>query len=288
MYSMDFEEFLWANNREDLAEKIKQCFETNEKMNTALHELALNLYDKYLIIGGMPEVVNKYVQEHNIIFAQQTQAEIIDNYISDMAKYSENTESVKIRAAYNSIPMQLAKENKKFQYKIVQTGGTASIFGASLDWLLQSGVILKCNKLIDVNMPISAYQDLSSFKVYMSDVGLLTLKSNMSYEFLLDKDYSNNTFVGALVENYVAQALNSNGYGLYYWENKGKAEIDFLIQKGKYIIPIEVKSGENVKSRSLGIYVQNYNPQYSIRISRKNFGFENNIKSVPLYAVYLI
>lgn len=127
-----------------------------------------------------------------------------------MAKYSSNSESVKIRGAYNSIPMQLAKDNKKFQYKVVQTGGTATIFGASIDWLVQSGIILKCNKLIDTQMPISAYQDLSSFKIYMSDVGLLTLKSNMSYEFLLDKDESNNTFIGALAENYVAQALKAN------------------------------------------------------------------------------
>ena len=285
---MDFEEFLWANGQEELANKIKECFKKDEKMNSALHELALNLYDKYLVIGGMPEVVYKYVEEHNIIFAQQTQGEIINNYISDMAKYATNSESVKIRAAYNSIPMQLAKENKKFQYKIVQTGGTATIFGASIDWLLQSGVILKCNKLIDAQMPISAYQDLSSFKIYMSDVGLLTLKSNMSYEFLLDKDDSNNNFIGALVENYVAQALSSNGYDLFYWTNKGTAEVDFIIQKGKDIIPVEVKAGKNVASRSLNIYIEDKKPKYSIRISRRNFGFENNIKSVPLYAVFCI
>ena len=285
---MDFEEFLWANEQEELAKKIRECFEKDERMNIARHELALNLYDKYLVIGGMPEVVYKYINEHNIIFAQQTQGEIINNYISDMAKYATNTESVKIRAAYNSIPMQLAKENKKFQYKIVQTGGTATIFGASIDWLLQSGVILKCNKLIDAQMPISAYQDLSSFKIYMSDVGLLTLKSNMSYEFLLDKDDSNNNFMGALVENYVAQALNNNGYDLFYWTNKGTAEVDFIIQKGKDIIPVEVKAGKNVTAKSLNIYIESKKPKYSVRISRRNFGFENNIKSVPLYAVFCI
>ncbi len=207
---MDFEEFLWANEQEELANKIKECFEKDEKMNLAYHKIALNMYDKYLVIGGMPEVVNNYIQEHDIIFAQQIQSEIINNYIADMAKYATNAESVKIRSAYNSIPMQLAKDNKKFQYKVVQTGGTANIFGASIDWLLQSGIILKCNKLIDTQMPISAYQDLSSFKIYMSDVGLLTLKSNMSYEFLLDKEESNNTFIGALVENYVAQSLKGN------------------------------------------------------------------------------
>ena len=286
--SMDFEEFMWANGHEELTEKIKECFDKDERMNSALHKLALDMYDKYLIVGGMPEVVKNYVDEHNIIFMQQIQFEIINNYISDMAKYATASESVKIRTAYNSIPMQLAKDNKKFQYKVVQTGGTATIFGASIDWLVQSGVILKCNKLVDTQMPISAYQDLSSFKVYMSDVGLLTLKSNMSYEFLLDKENPNNNFIGALVENYIAQTLNTNGYELFYWTSNGIAEVDFIIQKGKDIIPVEVKSGENVTSRSLNVYIESKNPKYSIRISRKNFGFENNIKSIPLYAAYLI
>lgn len=285
---MDFEEFLWANGREELTKKIKDCYEKDERMNAALHKLALDMYDKYLIVGGMPEVLKNYIEDHNIIFMQQIQSEIINNYISDMAKYATASESVKIRAAYNSISMQLAKDNKKFQYKVVQTGGTAAIFGASIDWLLQSGVILKCNKLIDTQMPISAYQDLSSFKVYMSDVGLLTLKSNMSYEFLLDKENPNNNFIGALVENYVAQVLNTNGYELFYWTSKGIAEVDFIIQKGKDIIPIEVKSGKNIASRSLNVYIETKKPKYSIRISRKNFGFENNIKSIPLYAAYLI
>lgn len=288
MFPLDFEEFLWALGEEQLCDNIKISFQHNEPLPTALHEKALDLYRLYLIIGGMPRAVLEYAQTGSLIPVPDVQSKIINDYIADMAKYASNSESVKIRAAYNSIPVQLAKENKKFQYKLAQKGGTATIFGSAIDWLHFAGVVLKCVRIEHGLMPISVYSDLSSFKLYMGDVGLLTMKSGISQQTVLATGEIENTFLGAISENYVAQALATKNYGLYYWRNEGTAELDFVLQNDNDIIPVEVKTGIRTKSKSLHLFVEKYKPVYSIRISSKNFGFENNIKSVPLYAVFCI
>lgn len=288
LFPMDFEEFLWALDEEKLCEEIKLSFEYNEALPHALHKKALELYKLYLIIGGMPKVVLTYVESGSLIPVPDVQNKIINDYIADMAKYASNAESVKIRAAYNSIPIQLAKENKKFQYKLAQRGGTATIFGSAIDWLSFAGVVLKCGRIEQAFMPISVYEDLSSFKLYMSDVGLLTMKSGISQQTILAAGEIENIFLGAISENYVAQSFAAKRYGLYYWKTEGKAELDFVLQKDNDIIAVEVKTGTRTKSKSLNMFTQRYNPTYSIRISSKNFGFENNIKSVPLYAVFCI
>lgn len=288
LYPLDFEEFLWAIGKDRLCFEIKNSYETDTALPENLHTMALELYKIYLIVGGMPSSVVEYAKKGKLISVSDIQNDILNSYISDMAKYATNTESVKIRAAYNSIPTQLAKENKKFQYKLVQKGSTATIFGVAIDWLNASGIVLKCTKIEHGFMPLTAYQDFSSFKLYMSDVGLLTVKSGISQQMILSPIDTNNTFSGAITENYVAQALQTNGYNLYYWESKSIAEIDFVIQKDNLIIPIEVKAGTNTRSRSLAVYLSKYKTDYAIRISAKNFGFENGIKSVPLYSVFLI
>lgn len=288
LFPFDFEEFLWGMNEERLCHEIRQSFESNQAMPSSLHERALDLYKLYLIIGGMPRALLEYRKQGSLLSVPDVQSKIINDYIADMAKYSTNAESVKIRAAYNSIPVQLAKENKKFQYKLAQKGGTATIFGSAIDWLHFAGVVLKCGRIEHGFMPISVYSDLSSFKLYMGDVGLLTMKSGISQQTVLSLGETNNTFLGALTENYVAQTLAAKQYGLFYWSTEGKAELDFVLQKGNDIIPIEVKTGIHTKSKSLAMFVEKYEPTFSIRISSKNFGFENNIKSVPLYAVFCI
>ena len=279
---------MWALGEARLCEEIKNAFEANEALPAALHEKALDIYRQYLIIGGMPRAIWEFVQTKSLLLVPDVQSKIINDYIADMAKYASNAESVKIRAAYNSIPVQLAKENKKFQYKLAQKGGTATIFGAAIDWLRFAGVVLKCERIEQGYMPISVYRDLSAFKLYMSDVGLLTMKSGISQQTILAAGEIDNRFLGAISENYVAQALSTKHYGLYYWTSGGTAELDFVLQKGDDIISVEVKTGTWTKSRSLNIYVEKYKPAYSIRISSKNFGFENGIKSVPLYAVFCI
>ena len=285
---LDFEEFLWALGYEKLAEQIKNHFENNEPMNKALHKLALELYKKYLVIGGMPAVVKSFVETESFLSAQIIQNYIFNEYTADMSKYADTTTSVKIRACYNSVPAQLAKENRKFQYRIVQKGGTATIFGESIEWLNFAGTVLKCQKITEGNIPIAVYAYFPDFKLYMSDVGLLTLKSRLPAELLVAENNEGNTFMGSVTENYVAQAFTANKIPLFYWKNDNTAEVDFVLQKGVDVIPVEVKRGVNTRGKSMNIFAKQYNCPYSIRISQKNFGFENGIKSVPLYAVFCV
>ncbi|MDR1135899.1 MAG: ATP-binding protein [Clostridiales Family XIII bacterium] len=288
MFSLDFEEYLWALDEKTLCEEIKRAFADNDALPGALHEKSLDLYKQYLIIGGMPRAVLEFMETKSLLTVPDVQNKIINDYIADMAKYASNAQSVKIRAAYNSIPVQLAKENKKFQYKLAQRGGTTAIFGEAINWLDFAGIVMKCERLEHGLMPISVYRDLASFKLYMSDVGLLTMRSGISQQAVLSAVEIENTFLGSITENYVAQALYSKRYGLYYWTNEGTAELDFVLQKDNDIIAVEVKTGTRTKSKSLNMFVTKYEPAYSIRISAKNFGFENRIKSVPLYAVFCI
>ena len=283
---LDFEEYLWARGKELLCGEIRTAYETMEPLPDALHQEAIELYREYLIIGGMPACINAFLKSGSFLDVPLVQSEILDNYIADMAKYASNTDSVKIRACYNSIPAQLAKDNKKFQYKVVQKGGSATLFGASIEWLNLAGVVLKCQRINQAFEPIAVYADLSAFKLYMGDVGLLTMKSGLSQQTVLSGE--GNTFMGAVTENYVAQQLAAKGYDLYYWESSSTAELDFVLQKGNQIIGIEVKKGEHVRSRSLSVFVDSYKPAYSIRMSLKNFGEKDGLKSVPLYAAFCV
>ena len=288
MYPFDFEEFLWANGKDKLGEEIRNSFSDDKALPEGLHAAAIDLYKLYLIIGGMPAVVREYVQTKKLVEVPDVQSKILSDYIADMSKYTSNTESVKIRAAYNSIPNQLAKDNKKYQYKVVQKGGNASMFGEAIEWLNFAGVVQKCQKTEQGIMPISVYSDLSSFKLYMGDVGLLTTKSGVSHQTILSIMEIDNIFLGAIAENYVACALAANGHQLYYWTSKNTAEVDFILQIEDDIIPVEVKSGKRTSGKSIRIFMDTYKSKTAIRISNKNFGFENGIKSVPLYAVFCI
>lgn len=286
MYPLDFEEFLWAKDQELLSVTIRERYIANQALHTNLHNQAMNLYREYMIVGGMPAVVKSHISTVSQFETEEIKALILSAYTSDMSKYASHSESVKIRSAYDSIPAQLAKENKKFQYKMIKSGARSSLFGESIDWLIHAGLVLKCTKCEHGYMPPKAYQDLASFKLYMSDLGLLTTRTGMtlsSYEHTESRHYS-----GAMTENYVACALASNGYELMYWESENKAEVDFLIVKEGAVIPIEVKANLNNKSKSLMIYQSKYEPKEMIRISGKNFGLENGIQSVPLYAVFCI
>jgi predicted AAA+ superfamily ATPase len=288
MFPMDLEEFLWAMNRTKLSEKILTHFNENKSMPIALHNEALELYKQYLIIGGMPAAVKEFIDSGSFLTVKDVQGRILNEYIADMAKYASPATSVKIRACYNSIPAQLAKENIKFQYKTVQRGGTSTIFGESIEWLVFAGIAIKCQKTGQGFMPVSAYVDLSDFKLYMSDAGMLTMKSGMATQTILSPLEEDNMFLGMIGENYVCQAMVCNGFQLFYWKNDNTAELDFVVQMAGEVIPIEVKKGKRTRSASLNIFMKQYNCRYAIRISGKNFGFENKIKSVPLYAVWCL
>lgn len=287
MYPLDFEEFLMALGEEKIIALIKECF--HEDKEFSLHNKAMDLYKSYLVIGGMPAVIKEYLEQKDFDFVLANQKNINDSYIADMAKYATPQETTKIMAAFNSIPAQLAKENRKFQYKIIKSGARAYDYETPIEWLKASGVILKCYKCNEGKLPLSAYTEFNSFKVYMTDTGLLCSKFGIPANIILSDTRAFNDFKGALTENYVCFALTSNNHTPYYWESKGQAEVDFIIQdKQGNIIPIEVKAADNVRAKSLQQFIKKYNPIYSIRVSSKNFGFENGIKSVPLYAAFLI
>lgn len=288
LYPLDFEEWLTAMGQELLLEQIRAHYRTNEKLPTSIHEIALDWWRKYLVVGGMPAAINEFIQTGSFPLVTEVHNRILNEYISDMAKYAPGSTAVKVRACYQSIPAQLSKENKKFQYKVVQNGGSATIFGESIEWLNQAGVVLKCRMCDQGLVPLPAYMSLSDFKLYLSDVGLLTMLSNMPQSMVLSPLMVDNTFMGALVENYVAQELAAHGNSLFYWKNHNTAELDFLLQRGEQIIPVEVKKGTRVQAKSLNQYRITYHPSLSIRLSQKNFGQEEDIKSVPLYALFAL
>ena len=218
LYPMDFEEFLWATNNDVLAEEIREHYKTNEGLAESVHKMALDLYQKYLVVGGMPESVKIFVETHSYIECRSVQQTILNGYDSDMGKYAKPATTVKIKACWNSIPAQMAKENKKFQYKLSKKGGTAKIFGEAINWLILSGTVLKCKLVSHGNIPLTAYEDDSDFKIYLSDVGLLGAKAQMPIPILLNAVETDNTFLGAVAENCVAQTLRANGIDLRYWK----------------------------------------------------------------------
>jgi len=287
LYPMDFEEFLWAMGKKEGAAIILDCFEHNSEC--ALHTHFLELFKLYIGLGGMPQVVNEYLLKNDFNYIVSLQKSIIDSYIADMAKYASPMETVRIMAAYNSIPAQLAKENHKFQYKLIKSGARANLYETPLDWLKASGIIQKVVKCHTPSLPLIAYAVPDYFKVYMSDTGLLCSRFGLNGQNLIAQPFQLNGLKGALAENYVASALQVNGYLPYYWESEGKAEIDFIFQdKLGDIIPVEVKSSENVRAKSLTQYIKKYKPIKAYKVSAKNFGNENNIISIPLYATFCI
>lgn len=286
LYPLRLDEFFTALGENRLLQEIQNCYQDRRPMDPLLHDKAMQIYRLYLVVGGMPEAVMIYAEDRHVTDATEINHAILDAYVADMAKYATATETTRIIACFDSIPAQLAKENHKFQYKVVAKGGRASFFGEAIDWLLVAGIVSKCENVEQARHPLEVFKDLSAFKLYLCDAGLLRTKAGMTaYDIIAGQD---NLFIGALTENYVANTLAQNGYPLYYWTSAGKAEIDFLIEQDGKVVPVEVKSREQVKSRSLTVFCERYCPEKSIRLSGRNFGWENGIWSVPLYAAWLI
>ena len=289
MYPMNFEEFLMATGKEMLLNKIKECYLKMEAMPSFAHEQALTLYKQYLCVGGMPESINNFIENDLDILKYDSHiiSNIIEMYIADMKKYVKgNVESIKIEKVYNNIPSQLAKDKKTFKYNLIDEEGRKRKYETPIEWLVSAGMVLASYKIKKPEIPLKVYKDEDAFKLYLSDVGLLTSISEIKYpDIMLEKTFE---FKGAITENYIAQEFTAKDMSLYYWTYGRNAEVDFIIYNEDGIIPVEVKSGSNVKSTSLNSYIRENKPKYAIRISTKNFGYENNIKSVPLYAAFLI
>ena len=287
LYPLDFEEFLMATGKSHFIEMIQEHYVADKPMESVMHATLLDFHKNYLVVGGMPNVVKSFVKGVSFDVISEIQSTILNAYGADMSKYASQHESVKIRGAYNSIPAQLAKTNKKFQYKLIRKGATTALFGSSIEWIVMAGVVLKCNKVEQGFSPLSLFRDLSSFKLYMSDCGLYCAKASIASKSVIEGSL-NDVVKGAISENCVAQTLVANGLPLFYWESGSQAEVDFVIQRKDTVIPIEVKYATNNRSKSLNSFMKKYAISYAIRISAKNFGFENRIKSVPHYAVFCI
>lgn len=288
LYPLDFEEYLMARGEDGLIELIRECYERNTPLDSAFHERALEYYKEYLFVGGMPEAVEEYGKNHNPELVRIIQQTILESYQNDMGKYNRQSEIPKTRIVYKNISTQLAKENRKFQYKSIKQGGRASEFENAIEWLCLAGIASQNYRIEQIMLPLNAYRSLTDFKFYMNDVGLCGASQDIHYEDIVGENPLLDNFKGGLAENYVFNQLTENGLSLYYWTSGCQAEVDFITRIGEDIIPIEVKAKVNNRARSLGVYVERYKPSYAIRISQKNFGFENGMKSVPLYATFCI
>ncbi len=288
LYPMDMEEFMIACGESALAEQIRKCFANNEPLPSALHDAAMQLYRQYLVVGGMPECVMQFVETKDYILVRHTQDTILTSYLNDMSKYNTLNEIKKTRLAYDNITVQLSKKNTRFQYKLIKKGGRASEFENAIQWLCLSGIVSQVYKVEQVKKPLENYRDIDAFKIYVSDLGLLCAKKDLVANDILYMVDEINDFKGGMAENYVNVQLTINGYQTFYWESERGAEIDFVIQRNGQLIPIEVKSADNTKAKSLKVYMETYKPAYAIKLSARNFGFEDNKKIVPLYAAFCI
>ena len=288
LYPMDMEEFMIACGEAELVMQIRKCFADDTPLPSALHDAAMQLYRQYLIVGGMPECVMQFVETKDYILVRHTQDTILASYLNDMSKYNNLNEIKKTRLAYDNITVQLSKKNTRFQYKLIKKGGRASEFENAIEWLCLSGIVSQVYKVEQIKKPLDNYRDIDAFKIYVSDLGLLCAKKDLAANDVLYMVEEINDFKGGMAENYVNVQLTINGYQTYYWESERGAEIDFVIQRNGELIPVEVKSADNTRAKSLKVYMETYNPAYAIKLSAKNFGFEDGKKTVPLYAAFCI
>ncbi|HIY84039.1 MAG TPA: AAA family ATPase [Candidatus Rubneribacter avistercoris] len=290
---LDFEEFLWAVGEERLANGIRERFQTLSRF--PLHEEALELYHRYQIVGGMPGVVSRYAQHENFEEVRALQAEIHHTYTADIALYAPAETAVHAQTVWESIPRQLARETtRKFKYTDVAKGGRERQLRAPLAWLESAELALLNHQTNDTTAPLTARGDGSFFKVYLADTGIMFYRYNLDAEtYLADatRTMLSPAFRGALAENYVMQSLVANGLETFYWTpgTTAQQEVEFVMQnRAGQIIPIEVKSGDNVRSRSLKVYLEKSSAPCAIRLSTKNFGQDGRIVSVPLYAAFCL
>lgn len=288
MYPMDMEEFMLAMGEDAMVEQIKKSFQTDTPLPSALHDAAMLLYRQYLVVGGMPECVIQFAETKDHILVRHTQDTILASYLNDMSKYNNLNEIKKTRLVYDNITVQLSKKNTRFQYKLIKKGGRASEFENAIEWLTLSGIVSQVYKVEHIKKPLENYRNIDAFKIYVSDTGLLCAKKDLAANDVLYMVEEINDFKGGMAENYVNTQLGMNGHKTYYWESERGAEIDFIIQRDGQIIPIEVKSADNTRAKSLKVYIDTYKPAYAIKLSSKNFGFEDGKKIVPLYAAFCI
>ena len=290
LYPMSFLEFLDAYGLpDDIMKKINQSLDNLKKIPEIIHEKMNELFTTYMMTGGMPEVVSTYIKTKSYRECLTIQRRIVNDYISDMAKYAHASDKIKARECFLSIPIQLAKENKKFQYGVVKKGYNARYYDSSLQWLQDNGMIIKVNRLSHISTPLASAVELPIFKVYMADVGLfISQLEDGEIQKIISGDLG--IFKGALYENMAAQIFQRKHKKCYYFEPSQTTEIDFIIEYEGEITPIEIKADLNTASKSFKNFVEKYKPIHAFRFSQKNIGIakEGNIVYLPLYLLEIL
>ena len=283
MYPMNFKEYLMATGNDKLLDTINKRFKTLSPMEASLHNMALKEYRKFLELGGMPRPMQIFIDTGSYLKADNVMKNVFSDYLDDMEKYTTANETIKVKSCYNSIVKQLSKVNKNFKYSEVKKGKDKKYFGSSIYWLTNAKVVLKADNMEVPSVPLEFHKDESNFRIYMSDHGMLRSMARIPIENIINVEYVDD-LIGVLAENYVACEFTNNDIPLYFWKGKNQYEIEFLIEENNSVIPVEVKNAKRVTSKSLNEFMKKYKCPYAYRISMKNFGYENNIKSVPLYA----
>ena len=283
LYPLNFREFLMAVGEEKLAELLIQ---RDYELLNVFHGKYTDLLRKYYYVGGMPEAVQTFVDTDDTKEVREIQKRLLLYYENDFSKHAPVEQIPRIQMVWNSIPAQLAKENRKFIYGIVREGARAKDYEIAMQWLMDYGLIHKNFRVKKPGLPLISHMEQSAFKMFMLDVGLLAAKGNLSAKTLLEGNQIFEKFKGALTEQFVAQQLVSVGAELYYYSTENSsAEIDFLIQLEEYVIPIEVKAEENLKAQSLRAYCRKFEPEVAIRSSMSRFRKEEWMTNVPLYMI---
>lgn len=285
LYPMSFQEYLRAGNAETLADYI-QNYKKGDTLPEIVSDKLEPLLKQYYVTGGMPEVVETWFRTNSIEQMENVQQAIINSYELDFAKHAPAKDFPKLSAIWRSIPEQLAKENTKFIFSHVKKGWRSKDLEDALEWLIGAGLVYKVCKIEKPYIPLSSYADDTSFKLYMADVGILRKLSKLPYEVVLDATPHFREFKGSMTENYVlCEIVQSIDDTAYYWSSGNTAEVDFVIQSGADIVPIEVKSEKNVKARSLAEYRKKYEPKYAVKTSMKKETSGDEVLNIPLYMI---
>lgn len=284
LYPLSFSEFLMATGNERFAELLKN---QDYEMITSFKQTYIDALKHYYFVGGMPEAVQSFAESKDFNEVRAIQKRILAAYEQDFSKHAPNEIVPKIRMLWNSIPSQLARENKKFIYGLVREGGRAREYETAIMWLSDCGLVHKVSRVNAAGIPLKAYEDLKAFKLFIVDVGLLGCMTGLRQRTLLDGDNLFVEFKGALTEQYVCQQLKTiEDLGVYYYTNdRGSCEIDFVVDTGEQIVPIEVKAETNLRAKSLKTYRERFEPELSVRTSMADYKKENWLLNLPLYAI---
>ena len=285
LYPMDFEEFLMAAGEADLCNLLHQ---PDWEILKILSTKYIDLLRQYYYVGGMPEVVDHFIQHHDLQEVRNKQREILDAYRRDISKHTTPMESMRIGQVLQSLPSQLARENKKFIYNVLKKGARAAEYELAIQWLMDAGLVHKVSRVKELQMPVKFYEDLSAFKLFLLDCGLLGCMTEAPTSQMLVGDNVFKEFKSAFTEQFVLQQLVAQGFSPYYWSSdKTPAEIDFVLQTDQRVIPVEVKAEENVRARSMSAYIKSH-PEYSLkglRISMMGYQDQDWMENIPLYAI---